>query len=60
MHEVDLRAVDLNLLKLLDALLKEHSVTRAGMRLGLTQPAASRALGRLRTLLGDRVVVRTP
>ncbi|WP_346779001.1 LysR family transcriptional regulator, partial [Burkholderia sp. Ac-20384] len=57
---MDLRAVDLNLLKLLDALLKEHSVTRAGMRLGLTQPAASRALGRLRTLLGDRVVVRTP
>ena len=60
MHEVDLRAVDLNLLKLLDALLKERSVTRAGVRLGLTQPAASRALGRLRTLLDDRVVVRTP
>jgi DNA-binding transcriptional LysR family regulator len=60
MHEVDLRAVDLNLLKLLDALLKERSVTRAGMRLGLTQPAASRALSRLRALLDDRVVVRTP
>lgn len=60
MHELDLRSVDLNLLKLLDALLKERSVTRAGMRLGLTQPAASRALGRLRTLLDDRVVVRTP
>ncbi|WP_244113948.1 LysR family transcriptional regulator [Burkholderia cenocepacia] len=60
MHEADLRSVDLNLLKLLDALLKERSVTRAGMRLGLTQPAASRALGRLRTLLHDRVVVRTP
>ncbi|WP_235212724.1 LysR family transcriptional regulator [Burkholderia paludis] len=60
MHEVDLRTVDLNLLKLLDALLTERSVTRAGVRLGLTQPAASRALGRLRTLLDDRVVVRTP
>ncbi|WGY71701.1 LysR family transcriptional regulator [Burkholderia cepacia] len=60
MHQVDLRAVDLNLLKLLDALLQERSVTRAGMRLGLTQPAASRALGRLRALLDDRVVVRTP
>ena len=60
MHEMDLQAVDLNLLKLLDALLKERSVTQAGVRLGLTQPAASRALGRLRRLLADRIVVRTP
>ena len=60
MHETDLQSIDLNLLKLLDALLRERSVTRAGQRLGLTQPAASRALGRLRTMLGDRVVVRTP
>ena len=52
--------VDLNLLKLLDALLRERSVTRAGQRLGLSQPAASRALGRLRRLLADRIVVRTP
>jgi len=60
MREVDLRSVDLNLLKFLGVLLKERSVTRAGARLGLSQPAASRALGRLRTLLEDRVVVRTP
>ena len=60
MREVDLRPVDLNLLKLLDALLRERSVTRAGQRLGLSQPAASRALGRLRRLLADRLVVRTP
>lgn len=60
MHEVDLRSVDLNLLKFLGALLDERSVTRAGARLGLSQPAASRALGRLRELLKDRVVVRTP
>lgn len=60
MREVDLRSVDLNLLKFLGVLLKERSVTRAGARLGLSQPAASRALGRLRTLLKDRVVVRTP
>jgi DNA-binding transcriptional LysR family regulator len=33
-------------------------VTQAGLRLGLSQPAASRALGRLRTMLGDRLVVR--
>ncbi len=60
MHEVDLRSVDLNLLKFLGGLLKERSVTRAGSRLGLSQPAASRALGRLRTLLKDRLFVRTP
>ncbi|WP_034851913.1 LysR family transcriptional regulator [Inquilinus limosus] len=60
MREVDLAGVDLNLLKLLDALLQERSVTRAGLRLGLSQPAASRALGRLRRLLADRIVVRTP
>ena len=58
MRQVDLSAVDLNLLKLFDALVRERSVTRAGLRLGLSQPAASRALGRLRTMLGDRLVVR--
>lgn len=59
MHQADLASVDLNLLKLLDALLKERSVTLAGNRLGLSQPAASRALARLRRLLQDRVMVRT-
>jgi DNA-binding transcriptional LysR family regulator len=58
MHQVDLSTVDLNLLKLFEALVRERSVTRAGLRLGLSQPAASRALGRLRTMLGDRLVVR--
>lgn len=58
MHQVDLSAVDLNLLKLFEALVRERSVTQAGLRLGLSQPAASRALGRLRTMLGDRLVVR--
>jgi DNA-binding transcriptional LysR family regulator len=58
MRQVDLTAVDLNLLKLFDALVRERSVTRAGLRLGLSQPAASRALGRLRTMLDDRLVVR--
>jgi DNA-binding transcriptional LysR family regulator len=58
MHQVDLSAVDLNLLKLFEALVRERSVTQAGQRLGLSQPAASRALGRLRTTLGDRLVVR--
>ena len=58
MHQVDLSAVDLNLLKLFEALVRERSVTQAGLRLGLSQPAASRALGRLRAMLGDRLVVR--
>lgn len=59
MQKVDLSGVDLNLLKLFDALLKEGSVTRAGERLGLSQPAASRGLGRLRRLLNDKLLVRT-
>jgi DNA-binding transcriptional LysR family regulator len=58
MHQVDVSTVDLNLLKLFEALVRERSVTQAGLRLGLSQPAASRALGRLRTMLGDRLVVR--
>jgi DNA-binding transcriptional LysR family regulator len=58
MRQVDLSGVDLNLLKLFEALVRERSVTQAGLRLGLSQPAASRALGRLRTMLGDRLVVR--
>lgn len=58
MHQVDLSGVDLNLLKLFEALVRERSVTQAGLRLGLSQPAASRALGRLRMMLDDRLVVR--
>jgi DNA-binding transcriptional LysR family regulator len=51
--------VDLNLLVALDALLGERSVTRAAKRLGVGQPAMSGALGRLRTMLGDPLLVRT-
>ena len=58
MSEVDFGGVDLNLLKLFDALLKERSVTLAGQRLGLSQPAASRGLGRLRRLLNDQLLIR--
>lgn len=57
MREVNLRGVDLNLLVVLQALLEERSVTRAAARLGMSQPAASRALGRLRALLGDALLV---
>lgn len=57
---MDLSRIDLNLLKVLDALIEERSVTRAGERLGRTQPAVSNALARLRTLTGDRLLVRSP
>lgn len=53
-----IRDVDLNLLVLLDALLQERSVTGAATRLSMSAPAASRALGRLRVLLGDPLLVR--
>jgi DNA-binding transcriptional LysR family regulator len=55
---VNIAAVNLNLLPVLDALLAERSVTRAGARLGLSQPAVSNALAQLRALLGDPLLVR--
>jgi DNA-binding transcriptional LysR family regulator len=51
-------SVDLNLLVVLDALLQEGSVTGAARRLNLTPPAVSRALGRLRSITGDELLVR--
>lgn len=55
-----LSATDLNLLVALDALVAEGNVTRAAERVGLTQPAMSHALARLRKLFGDPLLVRTP
>lgn len=55
---MNLSAVDLNLLVVLEALLAERSVTAAARRLGLSQPAVSHALSRLRALLGDPLFVR--
>lgn len=52
--------IDFNLLKVLDALVTERNVTRAGKRLGRSQPAVSNALQRLRQLLGDDLLVRGP
>ena len=54
----DLKNLNMNLLKVLHALIKEQNVTRAGERLGRTQPAISNALNRLRKLLGDELLVR--
>ena len=55
----DIRTLDLNLLKALDALLDEGSVTRAAQRLSLTQPAVSGMLIRLRDYFDDPLFVRT-
>ena len=57
---MDIRGVDLNLLKAFDALATERAVTRAGDRIGLSQPAMSHALSRLRDLFADDLFVRTP
>ena len=54
----DIRLVDLNLLKALDALLDERNVTRAAERLALTQPAVSGMLTRLRECFDDPLFVR--
>src|ERR1700761_3175538 len=58
MSELHFNQLDLNLLKVFDALLDERNVTRAGGRLGLSQSAVSHALGRLRQLLNDELFVR--
>lgn len=56
---MNLSAIDLNLLVALDALLSEAHVGRAARKIGLSQPAASHALKRLRQLLNDPLLVRT-
>ena len=58
MHEVNLSGVDLNLLPALEALLRRRNVTHAASDVGLSQPAMSRALSRLRALLDDPLLVR--
>lgn len=56
---MNLRNVDLNLLVIFDALMREHNVSRAAASIYLSQPAMSHALKRLRTLLEDPLLVRT-
>jgi DNA-binding transcriptional LysR family regulator len=60
MFEMNWGAFDLNLLIVFDAVMQERSVTRAGSRIGLSQPAMSHALNRLRHMLKDELFVRTP
>ncbi|AGT11004.1 LysR family transcriptional regulator [Paracoccus aminophilus] len=56
---MDLDGFDLNLLVAFDALMTERHVTRAATRLGISQPAMSAALARLRRLTGDELFVRS-
>src|SRR5258706_9297532 len=57
-RRMDIRGVDLNLLKAFDALMIERAVTRAAARIGLSQPAMSHALSRLKGVFADELFVR--
>jgi DNA-binding transcriptional LysR family regulator len=52
--------LDLNLLRTFDALMEDRKVSSAADRVGITQPALSNALSRLRTALGDELFTRSP
>lgn len=54
----DLRKIDVNLIVVLDAILNEMNLTRAGDAIGMSQPAVSGALARLRTQFDDPLLVR--
>jgi DNA-binding transcriptional LysR family regulator len=57
-HFMNFRNFDLNLLRVLDGMLAARNTTRVGEAMGLSQPAVSSALGRLRNLLDDPLFVR--
>ena len=57
MHQ-ELRAIDVNLLVVLDVLLKERNVSRAAQQLSCGQPAISKKLATLRVLFNDQLLVR--
>jgi DNA-binding transcriptional LysR family regulator len=56
---VNFRTLDLNLLRVFDAVMAEGSLTRAAERLAMTQPAASHALKRLHAAVGEDLLLRT-
>ncbi|PVZ20553.1 MULTISPECIES: LysR family transcriptional regulator [unclassified Pseudomonas] len=57
---MDYHGIDLNLLAAFNALMNERNVTRAATQVGVSQPAMSAALSRLRKLLGDPLFLRSP
>lgn len=58
MHVVQFNSLDLNLLRVFDAVMEQRSVVRAGARLGLSPSAVSHALNRLRYIMADKLFVR--
>lgn len=60
MKKIHIANVDLNLLVVFDALIAEAHATRAAERIGLTQPAVSHSLNRLRALFADQLFIRSP
>src|SRR5258705_4108064 len=58
MNEIDLRRFDLNLLVVFEVLMIERNVTRSAERLGRTQSAVSHSLSRLRSQLGDPLLIK--
>jgi DNA-binding transcriptional LysR family regulator len=58
-NSMHIKDIDLNLLRLFDAIYRARSVSRAAEQIGITQPAASHGLGRLRLLMEDALFVRT-
>jgi hypothetical protein len=56
---MDFHGIDLNLLAAFDALMNERNVTRAATQMGVSQPAMSAALSRLRKLFGDPLFLRS-
>ncbi len=53
-----LRMVDLNLLTVFDAVMQEQNITRAAHALGMSQPAVSNAVARLKVMFNDELFVR--
>lgn len=60
LNQIDLSRIDLNLLVLFETVMEERHVGRSGQRLNLSPSAISHGLGRLRTLLGDPLFLKTP
>src|SRR3984893_15899122 len=58
MNEIDLRRFDLNLMVVFEVLMAERNVTRVAERLGRTQSAVSHSLSRLRSQLGDPLLIK--
>lgn len=58
MGKPQLRMVDLNLLTVFDAVMQEQNITRAAHTLGMSQPAVSNAVARLKVMFNDELFVR--